>query len=186
MANDEHYEVLDEQGHKTGQVLDRLTVHKQELWHEVVNAWIVNPKGEILMQLRSPKVELAPSVWDVTVGTHLRLNEEPVMAAVRALKDGLGLEVATEDLKHLFNIQCANPMPNGTLHKVLGHVFLLQRDVDITRLVFNKDKITTFAWVPLMTLMSEVGSTETKDKYFPRADNYYPQLFVAFQSWMQP
>lgn len=183
MAEDQ-YEVLDEQGHKTGHVLDRPTVHKQELWHAVANAWIINSKGEILMQLRAPKVELSPNVWDVTVGTHVRPNEDPAAAALRGLQSELGLTISPDELKHLFNIQCANPMPNGTTHRVLGHVFMVQRDIDFNDLAFDTDKITRFAWVPLMQLMAEVGSTDTKDKYFPRANNYYPQLFEAFQAWM--
>jgi isopentenyldiphosphate isomerase len=178
------YEVLDEAGHKTGEILDKTIVHQQGLWHEVVNAWVVNSRGDILMQLRGPHVELSPGVWDVTAGTHLHLQEEPVDAAVRALKAEIGLTVAADQLKHLFNIQCANPMPNGTTHKVLGHVFLLHQDVDINSLAVDEKKITELAWVPLNTLMMELGGAETKNKYFPRANNYYPQLFEAFQSWM--
>jgi len=180
----QQYEVLDEQGHKTGETLDRVTVHKKELWHEVVNVWVINSRGELLMQLRAADVELSPNVWDVTVGTHLRPGEDPLAAAGRALKDELSLTTTPEEFKHLFNIQSANPMPNGTKHKVLGHVFLMQRNLDIAAIKPDAKKITKLAWVPLNTLMLEVGSTETKTKYFPRANNYYPQLFEAFQAWM--
>lgn len=180
----QQYEVLDEAGHKTGETLDRVTVHKKGLWHEVVNVWVINSRGELLMQLRAPDVELSPNVWDVTVGTHLRPGEDPPDAAVRALKDEFALETTPEELKHLFNIQSANPMPSGLTHKVLGHVFLMQHDLDISAIKLDPKKITRLAWVPLNTLMLEVGSTETKDKYFPRANNYYPQLFEAFQAWM--
>jgi isopentenyldiphosphate isomerase len=180
----EQYEVLDEQGHKIGKTLDRITVHKQGLWHEVVNVWVINSRGELLMQLRAPDVELSPNVWDVTVGSHLRPGEEPVQGAARALNTELKLNTVPDELKHLFNIQCANPMPNGTTHKVLGHVFLMQHDVDISALKPDPKKITKLAWVSLQTLMLEVGATGTKAKYFPRANNYYPQLFEAFQAWM--
>ncbi len=184
MNPSDQYEVLDEQGHKTGQILDRATVHKQELWHEVVNVWIINPRGEILMQLRAPGVELSPNVWDVTVGTHLRPGEAPIDAGMRAVRTELGLEFPPDVLEHLFNIQCPNPMPNGIMHKVFGHVFVINKDVDLTDLRFDPAKITRFAWVPLSELMVGIGGTETKDQYFPRANNYYPQLFEAFQAWM--
>ncbi|MET1033025.1 MAG: NUDIX domain-containing protein [Candidatus Saccharimonadales bacterium] len=180
----EQYEVLDDQGHKTGQILDRATVHKQELWHEVVNVWVINPRGEILMQLRAPDVELSPNVWDVTIGTHLQPNEAPIDAALRAIKTGLGLDFPAEELEHLFNVQGGNPMPNGVTHNVFGHVFLINKAVDLTDLRFDSTKITRFAWIPLSELMVGIGSTETKDQYFPRSNNYYPQLFEAFQAWM--
>lgn len=183
-TSNDWYEVLDEQGHKTGQVLDRLTVHKKQLWHEVVNIWVINSKGELLMQLRAPKVELAPNVWDVTVGTHVRPQEAPVDAAIRGLQHELALPATAEDLKHLFNVQNANPMPEGHTHNVFGHVFLLQADPDLAALHFDPNKIAELKWVPLNRLMMDIGNAETKKHYFPRAGNYYPQLFEAFQAWM--
>jgi Isopentenyldiphosphate isomerase len=183
-SSDPQYEVLDDQGHKTGQLLDLPTIHKQELWHEVVNVWIMNSQAELLMQLRAPGVELSPNVWDVTIGTHLRLQEEPVDAALRSLRTELGLTALPEQLKHLFNVQSANPMPNGITHKTVGHVFMMQQDIDTQTLIFDPEKISKFAWVPLPILMAEIGSAETQSKYFPRANNYYPQLFKAFESWM--
>jgi isopentenyldiphosphate isomerase len=184
MADIERYEVLDDQGHKTGQILDGSTVHSKELWHAVVNVWIVNSNREILMQLRGPNVEIAPGVWDVAIGSHLAVGEEPRDAALRALHEGLGLNMMPDDLKHLFNIQCANPLPGGKAHKVLGHVFMVQKDIDLGELSYDKDKIVKFVWVPLIGLMNDVGGASAKDNYFPRAGNYYPQLFEAFQSWM--
>jgi isopentenyldiphosphate isomerase len=186
MGETDRYEVLDEHGHKTDALLELEAIHKQELWHEVVNVWIVNFKGDILMQLRGPKVDLAPNVWDVAIGSHLLPGENPPDAAIRALKNGLGLTVDPGELKHLFNIMCANPMPDNTVHKVMGHVFLVQRDLDFGKMTYDKHKIVKFAWVQPLILMSEIGSEETKPRYFPRANNYYPKLFESFQAWMYP
>lgn len=184
MAGAEQYEVVDEQGHQTGQFFDMRTIHANQLWHEVVNVWVINTQGEILMQLRGPGVDLSPNVWDVTIGTHLRQQETPVNAALRCLHDGLGLAFTADDLKHLFNIQAANPMPEGITHNVFGHVFMIHRDIDVASLTFDRQKITNFAWKQLMPLMADIGSIEGKKSYFPRANNYYPQLFEAFQAWM--
>lgn len=173
------YEVLDDAGHKTGRLLPRNTVHAQELWHEVANIWLLNSKGEVLLQLRAPEVELCPNVWDVAVGTHVRPGEEPMAAAQRGLQDELGLNVPQESLKHLFNIQAANPVGDGTKHKVLGHVFLLKQDVDIKTLHVDPHKISQLIWKPVVNVMADVGSTETSQLYFPREGTYYPQLFDA-------
>lgn len=180
------YEVLDEAGHKTGQILDASEVHKQELWHEVANVWIINNRGEVLLQLRSPKVELCPNVWDVAVGTHVRPGENPEIAARRGLQDELGLTILPEKLQHLFNIQAANPMHDGRTHKVLGHVFLLKQDVDVSALKVDPDKIAQLAWKPVPVVMAEVGSTETAAQYFPREGTYYPQLFDVLQAGAPP
>ena len=173
----QQYEVLDDAGHKTGQILDSVEIHKQELWHEVANVWIINSRGEVLLQLRSPQVELCPNVWDVAVGTHVRPGEDPVTAALRALQDEIGLAVLPEKLQHLFNIQAANPMHDGRTHKVLGHVFMLKQDVDVSTLKVDPDKIAQLAWKSVANVMAEIGATETAAQYFPRQGTYYPQLF---------
>jgi isopentenyldiphosphate isomerase len=183
-APNQQFEVLDDEGHKTGQILDRETVHQQQLWHEVVNVWIINTTGDVLLQRRGPHVDLNPNVWDVAVGTHVRPGEDPTVAAQRCLQNELGITITAEQLKHLFNIQSANPVENGQLHRVLGHLFLLKRDIDLADCTVDSSKITELAWKPLIQVMSEVGATDTAADYFPRAGTYYPQLFDALQAEM--
>ena len=180
------YEVLDEAGHKTGQTLPRAEVHKRELWHEVANVWIVNNNGEVLLQLRAPQVELCPNVWDVAVGTHVLPGEDPTAAAQRGLVGELGLHVPADKLKHLFNIQAANPMAKGAVHKVLGHVFMLTQDQDLGTLHVDPHKITRLIWKPIVEVMADVGGTETRKLYFPREGEYYPQLFDAMLAKAPP
>ncbi|HSX00202.1 MAG TPA: NUDIX domain-containing protein [Patescibacteria group bacterium] len=183
---DPQYEVLDNAGHKTGRLLSREAVHTQELWHEVVNIWILNDKGEVLLQLRAPEVELCPNVWDVAVGTHVHPGEDPVAAAQRGLQQELGLGIAPDNLKHLFNIQAVNPMPDHMNHRVLGHIFILKQSVDLTKLRVDANKITRLIWKPIPKVMAEIGNVETNKLYFPRAGEYYPRLFDALLAEAPP
>jgi isopentenyldiphosphate isomerase len=178
-------EVLDEQGHKTGQIMSRNAVHEQELWHETVNVWIINNNSEVLLQLRGKEVELNPNTWDVAIGTHVRPAEDPTNSALRCLETELGVTVTKDQLKHLFNIQSASPIENGKLHRTLGHVFLLKRDIDINDFDYDGHKIVMLVWRPLIAVMGEVGGTDTGRSYFPRAGNYYPRLFDALQAEMR-
>jgi isopentenyldiphosphate isomerase len=179
------FEVLDDQGHSTGQLLSRGAVHEQELWHPTVNVWILNSRGEVLLQLRGKKVELNPDTWDVAIGTHVRPGENPADAALRCLQTELGVTVARDQLKHLFNIQSANPTKDGKLHRTLGHVFLLKRNIDINVFTYDKDKIAMLVWRPLIDVMSEVGSIDASSSYYPRPVDYFTQLFDALQAEMQ-
>jgi isopentenyl-diphosphate delta-isomerase len=183
--DEQHFEVLDEQGHATGQLLDRAEVHQKELWHSTVNVWILNSQSEVLLQLRGPKVELNPNTWDVAIGTHVRPAEDPTDAALRCLQTELGVTVTKDQIKHLFNIQSASPTKDGKMHRTLGHVFMLKRDIDINDFAYDPEKIAMLVWRPLLSVMAEVGGTDTASTYYPRADNYYPQLFDALQAEMQ-
>lgn len=179
----QQFEVLDEQGHKTGKLVDREVVHDQELWHEAVNVIILNSQGEALVQLRGQAVDIAPGVWDIAIGTHIRPGEDPLVAAQRCLQGELGLTITPEQLKHLFNIQSANQV-GSKLHKVLGHVFLLKRDISLADCVADTNKVAQLSWKPLMQVMAEVGSTDTAAQYFPRGGQYYPLLLDALQAEM--
>lgn len=180
----DYFEVLDDQGHKTGKLVDRATVHAQQLWHEVVNVWIINNHGDVLLQLRGPSVDVAPNVWDVAIGTHVRPSEDPVAAAQRCLQSEMGIAITSENLKHLFNIQSANPLPGGGFHKVLGHVFLLKKDIALNQLTIDPGKIAKLEWRPLIDVMAQMGNPETAKQYFDRPGTYFPQLFEALQAEM--
>ena len=177
-------EVLDEEGHKTGQIMSRNAVHEQELWHETVNVWIINNKSEVLLQLRGKDVELNPDVWDVAIGTHVRPNEYPFDAAQRCLEDELGVTISKDELKHLFNMMSSNLAQNGKMHRTLGHVFFLKRDIPISDFTYDHHKIAGLVWKPLIEVMGEVGGADTSDNYYPRTGNYYPRLFDALQAEM--
>jgi isopentenyldiphosphate isomerase len=179
------FEVLDEQGHKTGQILDRETVHEHQLWHAAVNVWIINNTGEVLLQLRGPAVEINPGVWDVAIGTHVRPAEDPGDAAVRCLLTELGVTIAKDQLKHLFNLQSSYMVSSGKMHRTLGHVFLLKRDMQLSDFTYDTEKIADLAWKPIIEVMGEIGGSDTVGKYFPRSGDYYPQLFDALQAEMQ-
>jgi len=160
-------------------------VHEQELWHPTVNVWILNSNREVLLQHRGKEVELHPDTWDVAIGTHVRPGEDPTDAAVRCLQTELGVTVTKDQIRHLFNIQSVNPIQNGKMHRTLGHVFLLKRDIPLEQFSYDQSKIVELAWKPLLTVMGEVGGVDTANTYYPRPGNYFPQLFDAMQAEMQ-
>lgn len=178
------FEVLDDQGHKTGQILDRKTVHDQELWHESVNVWVTNSSGQVLLQLRGPKVDLGPDLWDVAFGTHVRPHEDPADAAIRCLRDELRLSVTKDQLKHLFNLQAINPTDEGKLHRTISHIFLVHCNIPESDFVFTQDRVAQVLWKSLIAVMAEVGGSETAKTYVPRSGDYYSKLFEAMQTQM--
>ncbi len=48
-------DIVDENNQITGQVEDRMVAYKEGLWRRVVLCWIINEKGELLIQKRSEK-----------------------------------------------------------------------------------------------------------------------------------
>ena len=102
----EYFDVLDENGIKTGGVLPRDDVHKQGLWHRSVIGVVVNEENKVLMQQRSATKKKYPGLWDLSVAGHIRSGEDPVTAIFSA--EMSNFEIA--DFCHLSEINI--PMRN--------------------------------------------------------------------------
>ena len=46
----EFFDVLDEEGSKTGKIKPREELHRDGDWHKSVHVWIVNDNAEVLLQ----------------------------------------------------------------------------------------------------------------------------------------
>lgn len=80
---------------------DRKVVHEKGLFHRAVLVIIFNSKGKILLQKRSAKKKICPLKLDLSVAEHLKTGESYIEAAVRGLREELGIEVSKSDLKKL-------------------------------------------------------------------------------------
>ena len=94
----EFLDVLDINGNKTGEVLDRDTIHNNNVMHLEVYCVIINNKKEILLQKRSVYKKHNPNIYALTAG-HVGTGEDIRSAMVRELKEELSLDIKEEDLK---------------------------------------------------------------------------------------
>lgn len=90
---DELFDVVDERD----QVLrsaPRREVHAQGLLHRAVHIFIFNDAGELFLQQRSLLKDSDPGTWAASCAGHVDAGEDYDAAAVRELKEELGLTLA--------------------------------------------------------------------------------------------
>lgn len=89
--------VLHENGLPIG-VEDRAKVHELGLLHLAVQCWIVNSKGEVLIQRRAKTKAQSAGKWDVSFGGHCSVVAQNCdILLANLLKEGkeeLGLNIA--------------------------------------------------------------------------------------------
>lgn len=70
----------------------RKKVHEVGLWHRGVHVFLFDTDGKMLIQKRSADRSSNPSKLDCTVSEHVQAGENYVEAAIRGLREEMGLE----------------------------------------------------------------------------------------------
>lgn len=143
----EKIDVLDENGEKTGEVVSREEVHKLGLWHRCVHIWIVNRKGEILLQKRSAQKIMSPNKWTTATSGHLSAGDSSKQGAIRELSEEIGLQAKEEELQYLFTVK-ENTVneEKHVLDKEIIDVYLMKKEVAIEELKLQVEEVSEVKW----------------------------------------
>lgn len=93
----EVFDVVNERNEVTGQ-LTRGEVHARKLLHRAVHIFVINSRGKIYLHQRSHLKDVSPMKWDSSAAGHLDAGEAYADAAVRELKEEIGIDVPSTEL----------------------------------------------------------------------------------------
>lgn len=102
-SGDEIFDVVDEEDRPIGRE-KRSVVHASGLKHRAVHLFVFDKRGDLWLQKRSHLKDAMPEKWDSSAAGHLDAGEDYLPAAVRELKEEVGLEVAPSDLQKIARI----------------------------------------------------------------------------------
>ncbi len=91
-------EIVDRDGNFTGQIIDKEEAHDKNLLHNEVAVFIINDKKQVLLQKRSANKRFNPNKWALCAG-HVDAGESLETAALRELKEEVGIDITINDLK---------------------------------------------------------------------------------------
>ncbi len=97
--------LVDENDNKIG-IEDKEKCHDGKgILHRAFVVMLLNEKGDVLLSKRSSQKRLWPGFWEATVASHPRENEIYESAAIRRVKDELGINVEKPKLVFKFRYQ---------------------------------------------------------------------------------
>lgn len=88
---DELFDIVDEKDIVTGQEM-RSVVHQRGLWHRGAHVLLFTREGRLLVQQRSRDRVHAPLALDCSVSEHVKAGEDYYNAALRGLREEMGIE----------------------------------------------------------------------------------------------
>lgn len=135
---------------------------KQEAWdqglrHRVIRIMIANDSGELLLQHRSPTKDIFPDCWDNSVAGHVDVGEDYNEAALRELKEELGLD----------NVHIQEIGTYASSEVWQGHIFnrftkVYQAHSNLTPATLEEGKVDGVQWFTLSQIKSLLRDTPEK------------------------
>lgn len=151
---DELLDVVNDADAVTGQAM-RSLVHQQGLWHRGVHVFLFNKRGDMLIQKRSADRTNSPSLLDCSVSEHVKAGESYLEAAVRGLKEEMGVEGI--ELSRRGKIQ----MKYGVNDNEISEIY--EGRLDGQQIKFDPGEISEVKFMSLGEI--QVGIVEEKEKY---------------------
>lgn len=179
MNKKEYFDLLDENGNKIGKTKLREEVHKDGDWHKGVHIWIINEKGEILLQRRSPNKDSNPNMLDISCAGHLSSGDVSLSTAIRELKEELDIDVKEKDLQFIKTLKTSTKYTNTFINNEFDDLYILKTNKKIDDIKIQKEEISEIFYVPYDKLKKMV---KDKDSDLVNRSKEFEILFSVLDS----
>ena len=156
-------DVYDKKKEKTGKTFDRDSgkLSKGE-YRLSVHGWIVNSKGEFLIQKRSENVK-HPGKWAFTGGC-VDMGESSIDGAIREVYEELGVLLSKDEFEFFMSFK---------RKKGFVDVWFVKKDIDINDMILQREEVADVKWVSLKEINKLIN-----DGKFVRSVNLYFDFFA--------
>jgi len=167
----EFLDIINEDGSPTGKIATRKEIHETGLWHLCIHIWMINSKGEILIQKRSMEKVTWPGLWDLSVAGHVTAEENAINTAITECWEEIGVKIEEKQLEFLFNIKYNEELHEGQFRRrEFIKVFLVKLDIEINKLKLQEDEVDEVRLIHYKDLEKEVKINS--DEFIPREQEY--------------
>jgi isopentenyldiphosphate isomerase len=164
---------LEESGNPAGKPLSRNKIHRLQLWHAAVHIWIVNEKGELLIQKRSAEKSQYANVWHISAAGHIGVGEKPLATAAREASEELGLGINESDFKFVCRTKVKQVVPEtGLEDKEWLSVYLLKIDSGMD-FKLQGEEVKAVRWISLDQLAADIKDVVKSKAYLNHPASHY-------------
>lgn len=152
----EYFDVLDENGNKTGEIKTKEQIIKDRNFYRIVNIWIINPKTkQVLIQKRSSNKDTNPNKWDLTAGGHVDAGETSLEAIIRETKEEIGIDISNDNILKVLEIKHDKEKRNFV------DVYILEKDINIKEIIVQNNEVSDIKYYSLEELIKAHNSFDS-------------------------
>jgi isopentenyl-diphosphate delta-isomerase len=140
MVDEEQVILVDQLDNPIG-TMPKMEAHEKAVLHRAFSVFIMNDKGETMLQRRANSKYHSPGLWTNTCCSHQRVGEANIEAGRRRLMEEMGFET---ELTELFSFIYKAPFDNGLTEHELDHVMIGYFNGDP---VINPEEVMDWKWM---------------------------------------
>lgn len=180
---DELIDILDSAGNFTGQTAMKSEAHRKGLFHQTVHIWFYTSDGKLLLQQRGKNKDTHPLLWDVSVAGHIGNGEEVETAAMREVKEEIGLSIPKESLKKIGRFSSFFKHNEDLIDNEFHHTFLCELKVPLESLQKQESEVENLELILMTKFEEELNDGERIKKYVPHSKDYYFSIIKEVQNY---
>ena len=150
--------------------MEKMEAHEKGLLHRAISVFIINSKGEILLQRRALEKYHSGGLWTNTCCTHPRLGESCFKAANRRLEEEMGMKA---DLHEAFFFIYKAELDQGLTEHEFDHVFIGFSDETP---IPNPEEVSEYQWMTVADIQSSIQKNPNQ------WTEWFKVIFTEFQS----
>ena len=128
--------LVDEHDNPIG-LMPKLEAHQKALLHRAFSVFVLNAKGELMLQQRAKHKYHSPGLWTNTCCSHQRDGETNIQAGKMRLQEEMGFST---ELKEVTKFIYKAPFDNGLTEHEFDHVLLGHYEDDP---IINIDEVSS-------------------------------------------
>lgn len=166
----EFFDVLNERGEYTNEVVSRDECHKKGLWHKAVVVFIIsNDNKKILLQQRAASKKLWPNLWDITAGGHVISGELGYHTVIRETKEEIGIDIDKNELEFI-GCTTSETISGDIINRHFNEYYIVHKDVKVEDIVLQEEEVQDIKWF-------------TKEEVINKINNNYEDLTEKTGCW---
>ncbi|MCB0426634.1 MAG: NUDIX domain-containing protein [Mangrovimonas sp.] len=170
---EEYLDILDKTGKPLGESYLKSVVHQKGYYHNTVHIWFYTREGQILLAQRSFKKTICPGMWDVSVAGHVDAGETLEAAAVREIREEIGLKIHSEDLEKIGVFECFEEYSFGVSDNEFHHTYLSELKSSLENLTPDPGEVEAIKLVSVDTFLDKLEESEKNDHFVATNKPYY-------------